>query len=346
MATPLNGTVVITGASGSLGSKIALKIAQQHPFVHLLLTARDVWSKSVADLSDEIRSLGPRSFEIAKLDLASFRSIRKFTKNTVERVRSADIPSIQLLVNCAALASFNADAPTEDGFDLVYQTNCLGPFLLTIDLLEAFRSSGGDNGTRIINIGSALMSMGKADYFDSYAGRKIDSPLGVREGLVRYGSSKLLLNAAMYALRRSLAMVRNLPPDCECRTDTLQTSKINLTIFTLDPGRMSNSSRLSTNAPVKLRMTNGMLSGMRPFTQIFSKNIINNASGCADTVVKVAFDPLRHDRIGEEKYFMLDDECYVKDIVKITNDHSFMEMFLRQTVIDVGMAEEEIITPV
>jgi hypothetical protein len=109
---------------------------------------------------------------------------------------------------------------------------------------------------------------------------------------------------------------------------------------------MSDSSRLSTNAPVKLRMTNGMLSGMRPFAQIFSKNIINNASGCAETVVKVAFDPLKHDRIGEEKYFVLDDECYAKDIVKITNDHAFMEMFLRQTVIDVGMADEEIITPV
>lgn len=210
MATPLNGTVIITGANGSLGSKIALKIARQQPFVHLLLTARDVWSKSVADISKEIRSLGPRSFENAKLDLASFRSVRKFTKNTVDRVRTGDIPSIQLLINCAAIASFKADASTEDGFDLVYQTNCLGPFLLTINLLEALRPNGGDNGTRVINIGSSLMSMGKLDYFDNYTSKKVDSALGVREGLVRYGSSKLLLNAAMYALRRSLAMVSNL----------------------------------------------------------------------------------------------------------------------------------------
>ena len=220
MATPLNGTVVITGANGSLGSKIALKIARQHPFVHLLLTARDVWSKSVAEISEEIRSLGPRSFEIAKLDLASFRSVRKFTKNTVDRVRTGDIPSIQVLINCAAIASFKADASTEDGFDLVYQTNCLGPFLLTINLLEAFRASDGGNGTRVINIGSSLMSMGKLDYFDSYTSKKVESPLGVREGLVRYGSSKLLLNAAMYALRRSLAMVSSLTSDHRCTTNS------------------------------------------------------------------------------------------------------------------------------
>jgi mannan polymerase II complex ANP1 subunit len=219
MATPLNGTVIITGANGSLGSKIALKIARQQPFVHLLLTARDVWSQSVAHISEEIRSLGPRSFEIAKLDLASFRSVRKFTKNTVDRVRTGDIPSIQLLVNCAAVASFKADASTEDGFDLVYQTNCLGPFLLTVNLLEGFRSSDGDNGSRVINIGSSLMSMGKLDYFESYTSKKVDSPLRVREGLVRYGSSKLLLNAAMYALRRSLAMVSTLLSAHTCQTN-------------------------------------------------------------------------------------------------------------------------------
>lgn len=209
MATPLNGTVIITAANGSLGSKIALKIARQYPFVHLLLTAPDVWAPSVSNVAEEIRQLGPRSFEIAQVDFASFHSIRKFTKYQVDRVRTGDIPSIQLVLNCEDLASFKADAPTEDGFDLVYQTNCLGPFLLTANLLEAFRvnDEDSDSGTRIINIGSSLMSMGRLDYFETQPARKVDSTLGIKEGLMRYGSSKLLLNAAMYALRRSLVLV-------------------------------------------------------------------------------------------------------------------------------------------
>lgn len=123
------------------------------------------------------------------------------------------------------------------------------------------------------------------------------------------------------------------------------TSKIELAIFTLDPGRMSNSSRLSTNTPVKLRMKNGVLSGVLPLAQIFSKNIIHNASRSADAIVKVAFEPLTQDWIGEEKYFVLDHELKVKDMVKVTNDHEFMEIFLRQTVIDVGVAETDIMTP-
>ena len=93
-------------------------------------------------------------------------------------------------------------------------------------------------------------------------------------------------------------------------------------------------------------MKNGMLSGVRPLTQIFSKNMINNASTAADAIVKVAFEPLKHDRIGEEKYFVFDDAYQVKNMVKITNDHEFMEMFLRQTVTDIGVAEDQIMSPV
>ena len=74
--------------------------------------------------------------------------------------------------------------------------------------------------------------------------------------------------------------------------------------------------------------------------------MINNASTSADAILKVAFEPLKHNRVGEEKYFVLNDAYHVKDMVKITNDHEFMEMFLRQTVIDVGVAEQELMSPV
>lgn len=89
-----------------------------------------------------------------------------------------------------------------------------------------------------------------------------------------------------------------------------------------------------------------MLSGVRPLAQIFSKNTVSDASKSADIIVKVAFDPLRPDRIGEEKYFMLADEVRVKDVLNITNDHRFMEKYLRQAIIDVGVTGEEIMSPV
>ena len=80
-------------------------------------------------------------------------------------------------------------------------------------------------------------------------------------------------------------------------------------------------------------MANGVKSGVRPLAQMFS-----NASRPADAIVKVAFDTLKQDRVGDEKYFVLDREYPVRNMVRVTDDHEFMEVFLSQTVSDVGVA--------
>lgn len=234
MATPLIGTVIITGGNGALGSEIALAIAKSQPLAHLLLVARSSSSEGIKEISDKIRLIGPRSLEIVMVDLASFSSVTNFAEHTVRRVERKDIPPVTVLINSAAMASYVADEKTADGFDPVYQTNCLSPFLLTVSLLEAFRagnSSIGDGGARVINIGCSTVSQGRVDYFDDGSGwppggnsnssnsasstittassssTQQKTSLSVSEGDERFGSSKLLMCASMYALRRSLASV-------------------------------------------------------------------------------------------------------------------------------------------
>ena len=233
MATPLSGTVIITGGNGVLGSEIALAIAKSQPLVHLLLVARSISSEGVREISDKIRLIGPRSLEIVMVDLASFSAVTEFAEHTVRRVKRKDIPPVSVLINSAAMASYVADEKTADGFDPVYQTNCLSPFLLTVDLLEAFKAGDGateEGGARVINIGCSTVSQGRLDYFDdesewppggnsnsskSTSGTMTGSSskphqrnsLSVKKGVERFGSSKLLMCASMYALRRSLASV-------------------------------------------------------------------------------------------------------------------------------------------
>lgn len=210
MGSALRGTVIITGGNGSLGSETALAIATAQPFVHLLLTARNLASESVKQVSEKLRALGPRSFEIAKVDLASFASVKAFAAHTVDRVTRKEIPPVEVLLNSAAASSFVVDNRTADGYDLVYQTNCLSPFLLTVSLLEAFRDKRAGGGGKVINVGSAAIGMGRLDYFQTQNAlweKKKGTQLGTKEGLTRYGSSKLRMNAAMYALRRSLVIV-------------------------------------------------------------------------------------------------------------------------------------------
>lgn len=216
MATPLVGTAIITGGNGSLGSEIAIAIAKSQPYAHLLLVARDIRSESVKDVRERIRLIGPRSLEFVKVDLASFNSVASFSEITVERVQNKEIPPVTLLINCAAMSSYVTDQVTRDGHDPVYQTNCIAPFLLTVSLLEAFRAGDGtpNGGARVINIGCSSMSKGTLDYFenpDPNVSICPGTPLGAKEATKRFGSSKLLMSAAMYALRRSLVLVSRIP---------------------------------------------------------------------------------------------------------------------------------------
>lgn len=207
MATPLIGTVIITGGNGALGSEIAVAIAKTQPLVHLLLAARNVQDESVQQVADKIRLIGPRSVEIARLDLADFNSVTTFARLTVERVQRKTIPPIMVLINSAATLSYARDEFTKDGYDPVYQVNCLSPFLLTVSLLEGFRASG----SLVLNIGCSTISDGRLDYFDTNGAKgeksRSGAALSAKEGNIRFGSSKLLMSVAMYALRRSLHQV-------------------------------------------------------------------------------------------------------------------------------------------
>ncbi|KAF7589765.1 hypothetical protein BBP40_003873 [Aspergillus hancockii] len=327
MATPLAGTAIITGGNGSLGSSIAIAIAKAHPFVHLLLLARDIRSDSVTELRKKIRLIGPRSLEVARVDLASFNSVVSFAENTVERVQSKEIPPVTLLVNCAAVASYVADQVTRDGFDPVYQTNCIAPFLLTISLLEAFRAGDGspNGGARVINVGCSAMSKGSIDFFDKhdYGNQQPGTPLSSKEGNARFGSSKLIMSAAMYALRRSLVL----------------NGSISLNIYTLDPGGMTGEGHLTENAPRSIRMAHQTRSGLRPFLRVFSKSAINNPSVPAKVITKVAFQRESVEQWGRERYYILNSEYEAGSVIPLLRDPPKMEALLKKLMgqIEIGI---------
>ncbi|KAE8348659.1 Anp1-domain-containing protein [Aspergillus coremiiformis] len=327
MATPLAGTAIITGGSGLLGSAIAIAIAKAHPFVHLLLLARDIRSDSIKELRDKIRLIGPRSMEVARVDLASFNSVVSFAENTVERVQSKEIPPVTLLINCAAVASYVADQVTRDGFDPVYQTNCIAPFLLTISLLEAFRAGDGtpNGGAKVINIGCSSMSKGSLDYFDKhdFGNQQPGTPLSPKEGNARFGSSKLIMSATMYALRRSLVLNGN----------------ISLNIYTLDPGAMTGEGHLTENAPRSIRLAHQTRSGLGPFLRVFSKTSINNPSVPAKAITKVAFQRNTVAQWGREQYYILNNNYEAASVIPVLRDLPQMEALLKKMMgkIEIGI---------
>ncbi|RDW78633.1 glycosyltransferase family protein [Aspergillus mulundensis] len=328
MGTPLVGTAIITGGNGSLGSEIAVSIAKTQPYVHLLLLARDIRSESVKDVRERIRLIGPRSLEFVKVDLASFNSVVSFTEITVERVKNKEIPPVTLLINCAAMSSYTTEQVTRDGHDPVYQTNAIAPFLLTVSLLEAFRAGDGtpNGGARVINVGCSSISKGTLDYFESpdpELSVHPGAPLSAKEATKRFGSSKLIMSAAMYALRRSLVL----------------TGKLSLNVYTLDPGVMTGESHAANAAPLSVKMAHQTRSGLRPFLRVFSKTAMNKASVPAKVIAKVAFRPDTVENWGRERYYILDSEYEAGSVIPAMRDPKQMDALLKKMLqqVEVGV---------
>ncbi|CAG7924504.1 unnamed protein product [Penicillium olsonii] len=334
MGTPLTGTVIITGGNGLLGSEIAIEIAKKQPFVHLLLTARDIRTDDVRDLTGKIRLIGARSIEVLALDLTDLKSVASFAKSTVNRVRFRDIPPVTSLIHSAVATSYTVDDLTSDGYDPVYQTNCLSPFLLTIGLLEAFRAGDGTpkGGAKVINIGCSATSSGRLDYFDrdhGRHGRHLGDTLSAKEENIRFGSSKLMASVALYALRRSL----------------IWTGNISLDIFTLDPGGMTGASNLRTGAPMSVRVAHQTRSGLRPFLRMVSRSSMNKASVPAKAIARIAFQIDTAENLQKERYYNLDTDYEAASVLSSLRDSEQVKQLLLQMMRQVEVETKEVESP-
>ncbi|KXJ87996.1 hypothetical protein Micbo1qcDRAFT_167105, partial [Microdochium bolleyi] len=74
------GTIIITGAGGGLGTAITAHLAAAHPDYHVMLLVRDAAAPSAALQSAVQGKL--RSYEFASVDLCRLASVREFAAAT------------------------------------------------------------------------------------------------------------------------------------------------------------------------------------------------------------------------------------------------------------------------
>ena len=133
-------TYIITGANSGLGFETAKKIAAEGHKV--ILASRSVEKGYAA--AETIRSETENgNVEVRQLDLASLSSVRAFAEGLKDT-------AIYALDNNAGIAGMKTSI-TDDGYDIVFQSNHLGHFLLTNLILSQME----DNG-RILNISSDM----------------------------------------------------------------------------------------------------------------------------------------------------------------------------------------------
>jgi len=139
---------VVTGANSGIGWHTALELARAGGEVILTSRTEAKGRDAVERILRQVRQAQVR-FEL--LDLASLQSVRIFA------ARVASEAKLDLLVNNAGVMSVPKRQETEDGFELQFGTNFLGPFALTGLLIPVLRRA---TAPRVTTVSSGAANMG------------------------------------------------------------------------------------------------------------------------------------------------------------------------------------------
>ncbi len=147
--TDLEGrTFLVTGANSGIGRAMVEALAARGGAI--VLASRS--EERTRPVLDAIRSRHPAvDAQFLPLDVSDLTAVRRAAQEFLATAHPLDV-----LVNNAGVAGTNA--LSNDGFDLTYATNHIGPFLLTTLLLPRIRESPGG---RIVNVASGAHMMPK-----------------------------------------------------------------------------------------------------------------------------------------------------------------------------------------
>ncbi len=168
--------VLITGANSGIGYEAALELARRG--AEIILPARSL--QKATDAIIRIRREVPGAvLTPAVLDLASLASVRALAATLRQQLPGQ---SLDLLINNAGVMAVPRRELTVDGYERQFQTNYLGPFLLTALLYPLMKQQPG---TRIVTLSSGVSNQGKIE-FDNLQSERVYKPM-----IGAYSQSKL-----------------------------------------------------------------------------------------------------------------------------------------------------------
>jgi 3-oxoacyl-[acyl-carrier protein] reductase/pteridine reductase len=140
---PLDGkSALVTGGARRVGRGIALALARAGADVTITFRSSQA---EAAQTASEIESLGRRAMAV-ECDVRSEASVRAAVAAAVGCFDRLDI----VVNNAAVFESAPVDSLTFEQWNMVFETNARGPFLVSREALAHLRAAEG----RIVNIGS------------------------------------------------------------------------------------------------------------------------------------------------------------------------------------------------
>ncbi|KAK4942068.1 hypothetical protein LTR10_018104 [Elasticomyces elasticus] len=232
------GTVLITGANGTLALEFVEALLTLHPQYTLVATVRNASPEvdpNTATLMQISKKHPNAKVEVEELDLGRLADVRRFAERVSKQIDLGELPRIAAVVCNASTWSLEAGQKfTSDGLEATFQVTHLSHYLLVLKLLGCMDMSSG----RIVMLGSITHYPEKPNPLSAFRPEfpadieHLVRPLPDRTGEVhdrgyqRYGTAKLSNVTFMYDLNNRLEADPSL-------------SKV--TVTAMDPGGLATS---------------------------------------------------------------------------------------------------------
>ncbi|MFC7400766.1 SDR family oxidoreductase [Citricoccus sp. GCM10030269] len=147
--------IVITGANSGTGKEAARRLAGAGADVVMAVRTP---AKGEAARAEILAEHPNAQIDIRQIDLASLTSVAAFAEQM-----TADGERIDALVNNAGVMAPPVRLETEDGFELQFGSNFLGPFALTLRLLPLLLQA---DRPRVTTMSSGMAAVGRIRFRD------------------------------------------------------------------------------------------------------------------------------------------------------------------------------------
>ncbi|KAL8824290.1 MAG: hypothetical protein Q9191_005155 [Dirinaria sp. TL-2023a] len=250
----MGGTIIITGANGSLAIPAVQHLLTHYPDYTPLLTVRNA---SEADVNtNKLRSILARfpdiKSAIVELDLASLSAVQDFSSSIAADIAAGKLPPIAAIVCNAYYWNLVQDVQiTENGYEKTFQVSHLAHVSLVLRLLSSFVTAGG----RVNSLEKYPPTLPEdLDLLVKPDVRKTPDDFGWK--FQRYANSKLAI-----------------------------VTWIQITAVAINPGNLSNSRTLQTNTPTMLYyLSKFIIRPLRPLLRLMDPTMRTAAEAASDVI--------------------------------------------------------------
>ena len=180
-------TILITGATSGLGQELAQALAKQG--ASLLLHGRDL-KRGLETVRKIKEATGNESMLYYCANFSSLREVGELARQVI-----SSVPRLDVLVNNAGVGFGQDDSKREvsqDGYELRFAVNYLGPYLLTQRLVALLKGSAPARIVNVASVGQAPLQFDNIMLTGGYS------------GVTAYRQSKLAMIAWTFDLAERL----------------------------------------------------------------------------------------------------------------------------------------------